>query len=191
MAVVLVGCEVSQMVTLAFEEKGHEAFSCDLKPCTGWRPDIHLQMNVFDALLLRHWDLVIVHPPCTYTAISGNRWYHKSDKRRFGAQFTANLWAAAGSVCDCVALEQPRTVVQSVIGKKSQSIHPWQFGHGETKETWLWLKGLPLLTPTDIVDGRVPRIWKMSPNVNRQELRSTTYPGIAAAMADQWGKLFT
>jgi len=131
-------------------------------------------------------DLIIMHPPCTYTALSGNRWYWNSDKRIKGATFCKQLWLLACKKCSKVALEQPKTIMQKYIGKRSQIIHPWQFGHGETKETWLWLHGLPLLEPTNIADGRENRIWKMPPSKDRSKLRSKTYPGIAEAMAFQW-----
>lgn len=184
---VLIGFEESQEVCKAFVAKGHNAYSCDLKPCSGRLPDRHLQMDIFKAINMKKWDLIILHPPCTYTALCGNRWYYDGPLRQEGIDLCRRAWEAACSVCGLVALEQPKTIMQRYIGKRSQTIHPWQFGHGETKETWLWLKGLPLLVPTEIVDGRENKIWKMPPSKNRSELRSKTYPGIARAIADQWG----
>lgn len=186
---VLIGFEESQEVCKAFRVKGHNAFSCDIKECSGGHPEWHLQMDIFEAIDLKKWDRIILHAPCTYTALCGNRWYWKSPLRPEGIKLCKDSWDASNAVCDQVVLEQPKTIMQRFIGKKSQVIQPWQFGHGETKETWLWVNGLPLLTPTDIVDGRENRIWKMPPSDDRQKLRSKTYPGIAKAMADQWGQL--
>ena len=154
--------------------------------CSGGKPEWHLPMDIFQAINLKKWDLIILHPPCTYTALCGNRWYWNSPLRLEGIELCKRSWEAACAVCDAVVLEQPKTIMQKYIGKRSQTIHPWQFGHGETKETWLWIKGLPLLQPTNIVDGRENRIWKMPPSANRQELRSKTYPGIASAFASQY-----
>ena len=187
---ILLGFEESQAVVIEFRKKGHNAYSCDLKECSGGHPEWHLQIDIFEALNFMKWDLIILHPPCTYTAVSGNRWYHDSPLRLEGAELCKQAWTQANQVCDRVGLEQPKTVMQRFIGKKSQVIHPWQFGHGETKETWLWLNGLPDLIPTDIVEGRENKIWKMAPTKDpeeRRKQRSKTYLGIAKAMADQWG----
>lgn len=183
---VLVGFEESQAVCIAFRRKGHEAYSCDIEPCSGGHPEWHLKMDIFKAIRLGKWDLIILHPPCTYTAICGNRWYWNSPLRQEGVSLCKKSWDESKKVCDKVALEQPKTIMQRYIGKKSQVIHPYQFGHGETKETWLWLYGLPPLNPTDIVEGRENRIWKMPPTENRGKLRAKTYQGIADAMANQW-----
>lgn len=185
---VLVGCEESQEVTAAFIALGHNAMSCDIA-YPGAKGLPHYQGDIFEALKLRKWDLIILHPPCTFTSLSGNRWYWNSPLRIQGANFCKDLWNAACAICDLVALEQPKTIMQRYIGEYSQSIQPYQFGHGETKETWLWLKGLPNLRPTNKVDGRETRIWKMPPSPDRQRLRSRTYPGIAQAMAQQWGTI--
>lgn len=173
----------------AFRAKGHEAYSCDIQKCSGGRPEWHLHMDVFDSFdyFGTKWDLIILHPPCTFTAICGNRWYWDSPERIEGIELCKNAWEVACEASDKVALEQPKTIMQRFIGPKSQVIHPWQFGHGETKETWLWLRGLYELEPTNIADGRENRIWKMPPSKDRQKLRSKTYPGIAQAMAEQWG----
>lgn len=181
---VLVGCEESGVVRDAFIALGHDAVSCDLLPSR--KPGQHIQADIFVALRER-WDLIVLHPPCTYTALCGNRHYWNSPLRIEGVEFCKRAWEVACSVCDKVVLEQPKTVMQRYIGKRSQTVHPWQFGHGETKETWLWVKGLPLLQPTNIVEGREQRIWKMPPSETRQRDRSVTYEGIAAAMAEQWG----
>ena len=184
---ILIGFEESQVITIEFRKLGHDAFSCDLQKCSGGHPEWHLQIDIFDAIHLKKWDLIILHPPCTYTALCGNRWYWNSELRTEGIKLCKDSWDAACLVCDKVALEQPKTIMQRFIGKRSQTINPWQFGHGETKETWIWLKGLPQLKSTDIVDGRENRIWKMPPSKDRQKLRSKTYPGIAKAIAEQYG----
>lgn len=183
---VLIGFEESQAITVELRKLGVNAFSCDLQSPSGGFPEYHLQMDIFEAIHSRKWDMIILHPPCTFTALCGNRWYYDSPLRIEGVELCKKAWEEACEVCDFVALEQPKTIMQRYIGKKSQVIHPWQFGHGETKETWLWLKNLPELKPTDIVDGRENRIWKMSPSKDRQKLRSKTYPGIAKAIAVQW-----
>lgn len=182
---VLVGCEESQEVTAAFIALGHDAMSCD-KYYPGAKGLPHYQGDLFD-VLCDGWDLVILHPPCTYTALCGNRWYWNSPLRPQGIEFCKRAWDAACLYSGKVALEQPKTIMQKHIGKRSQTIHPYQFGHGETKETWLWLKNLPPLSPTNEVEGRENRIWKMTPSPERQRERSRTCPGIAKAMAEQWG----
>jgi len=187
--IALVGFEESQATTIELRKLGIEAYSCDTQESSGGHPEWHLQMDIFDAIKLKKWDLIILHPPCTFTALCGNRWYHNSVLRIEGIKLCKDSWDAACAVCDCVALEQPKTIMQRYIGKRSQAIQPWQFGHGETKDTWLWLKGLPLLEPTDIVEGRENKVWKMPPSADRQKLRSKTYPGIAKAFATQWGGL--
>lgn len=183
---VLVGFEESQAITIELRKLGVNAFSCDLQSSSGSFPEYHLQMDIFEAIHSRKWDMIILHPPCTFTALCGNRWYYDSPLRIEGIELCKRAWEEACKVSEFVALEQPKTIMQRYIGKKNQVIHPWQFGHGETKETWLWLKNLPELKPTDIVDGRENRIWKMPPSKDRQKLRSKTYPGIAKAIAEQW-----
>ncbi len=184
---ILIGCEESQAVCIEFRKLGHEAWSCDKEIAGGGHSEWHLQMDILDAIYLYKWDIIILHCPCTYTAVCGNRWYWNSPLRNKGIRFCKKCWVAAISVCDKVVLEQPKTIMQRYIGKKSQAIHPWQFGHGEKKETWLWIRGLPLLVPTKIVKGREQRIFLMSPSIDRGKFRSKTYPGIAKAMARQWG----
>ncbi len=186
---ILVGFEESQAICIEMRAKGHEAYSCDIQDCSGGHPEWHLKMDIFKAIYLKKWDMIILHPPCTFTALCGNRWYWNKPERTEGISLCKRSWEAACDVCNRVGLEQPKTIMQRYLGKRSQTIHPWQFGHGETKETWLWLKGLPLLQPTNIVEGRENKIWKMSPSPERAKLRSKTYEGVAKAMADQWSIL--
>ena len=186
---VLLGFEESQISCIEFRKRGHNAFSCDIQDCSGGHPEWHLKMDIFEAIHLRKWDLIILHPPCTYTALCGNRWYWNSPKRLEGIDLCKRSWEEACKVCDRVLLEQPKTIMQRYIGKRSQKIQPYQYGHGETKETWLWLKGLPLLIPTNEVEGRENKIWKMTPSPDRGKLRSKTYQGIAEAFATQYGIL--
>ncbi|RPJ29433.1 MAG: hypothetical protein EHM33_00880 [Chloroflexi bacterium] len=189
---VLVGFEQSQEVAAAFIAAGHNAMSCDLY-YPGAKGLPHYQGDFFD-LLCKRWDLIIIHPPCTYTSLSGNRWYWNSPLRLEGAELCAHAWNEARKWSPKVALEQPKTIMQRYIGKRSQIIQPWMFGHPETKETWLWLWGLPPLEETDNVyelmltlpKKKRHRIWQMTPGPERQRERSKTYPGIAQAMT-QWG----
>lgn len=181
---VLIACEYSGVVRDAFRAKGHDAMSCDLLPTDVDGP--HYQGDVCD-VLNDGWDLMVAHPPCTDLAVSGAR--HFAEKIADGRQqraldFVRMLMDAP---IDRIALENPISVISSKIRKPDQIIQPWQFGHGETKATCLWLKGLPKLTPTNIVAGREQRVWKMPPSADRWKLSSTTFAGIAAAMADQWG----
>lgn len=191
---ILVGCEESQEECKAFRKLGHEAYSCDILPCSGGHPEWHIQGDVIDAILSREWDVIILHPPCTALAVSGNRWYGKQMPRhreRIRAViWTVKLWNLSLSVCNKVALENPVGVLSNYIKNTTpQYIQPWQFGHGETKRTGLWLQGLAELRPTNIVEGREQKIWKMPPSADRAKLRSKAYPGIAKAMAEQWGGL--
>lgn len=184
---ILIACEESQEVCKAFRAKGHEAYSCDLQECSGSHPEWHIKDDCRKAINSKKWDLIIIHTPCTFTALCGNRWYWNNPLRIEGINFTKEVYELAKSVCDKVVLEQPKTIMQKYIGKRTQKIQPYLFGHGETKETWLWINGLPLLEPTNIVEGRENRIWKMPPSSDRSKERSKTYSGIAKAMADQWG----
>lgn len=180
---VLVACEYSGTVRDAFRARGHEAMSCDLLPTD--KPGPHYQGPVQD-ILGEGWDLMIAHPPCTHLAVSGARWF--KDKAQEQAEALAFVRLLLDAPIPRIALENPVSVISSRIRKPDQIIQPWQFGHGETKATCLWLKGLPKLVPTDIVEGREARIHKMPPSADRWKLRSATYQGIANAMADQWGK---
>ena len=183
---VLIGCEESQVVCKAFRDKGYEAYSCDLIETRG-NPDWHIQGDIMDNL--EGWDLIILHPDCTEMAVSGNRWYGKGmkyhNKRLEALDWTHTLWFKAINACDKVAMENPVSVLFKQI-KAKQYIQPWQFGHGETKKTGLALYGLPELKPTNIVEGREARVWKMAPGPNRKRDRSKTFDGIAKAMVDQW-----
>ncbi len=184
---ILVGCEESQAVTTAFRELGFEAYSCDLLPCSGGHPEWHLQMDVFEAIKLKKWDAAIFFPPCTDLAVSGARWF--AEKQKDGRQQASIKFFWDIVQCDIIriAIENPIGIMSTEYRKPDQIIQPWQFGHGETKSTCLWLRGLPPLRPTNIVEGREGRIWKMPPSANRATERSKTYSGIAKAMASQWG----
>lgn len=181
---VLVACEYSGRVRDAFIANGHDAMSCDLLPTDAFGP--HYQGDVFD-IINDGWDLMIAHPPCTDLAVSGAR--HFAAKIADGRQGRALDFVRMllNAPIDKIALENPISIISSKIRKPDQIIQPWQFGHGETKATCLWLKGLPKLVPTDIVDGREQRIWRLPPSKDRWKIRSATFPGIAKAMADQWG----
>jgi hypothetical protein len=190
---ILVGFEESQEVAAAFIAAGHDAMSCDLH-YPGAKGLPHYQGDVFD-VIDRGWDLIILHPPCTFTAICGNRWYWNSPLRPKGIELCKRAWNVAREYSGMVALEQPKTIMQKYIGRRSQAIQPYQFGHLETKETWLWLHGLPQLLPTDDVYEEMMKLTKaqrsrvhyMTPGPERQRERSRTYTGIAQAMAAQWG----
>jgi len=184
---ILVACEFTQIVCKAFRDRGHEAYSCDILPTEG-NPDWHIQGDVLE-ILDDGWDLMIAHPPCTRICNSGVRWLAERD-----------LWNDLDRACeffnslmnapiDKIAIENPIPHKYAVkkIGKYDQIIQPWQFGHGETKATCLWLKGLRKLGTTRLVAGREHRIHNMPRNAERGKLRSRTFPGIAKAMVEQWG----
>lgn len=178
---VLVACEYSGTVRDAFIANGHDAMSCDLLPTDKEGP--HYQGDVFD-IIGDGWDLMIAHPPCTHLAVSGARWFKDKQKEQLEAlDFVRRLLDAD---IPRIALENPISIISSKIRKPDQIIQPWQFGHGETKATCLWLKGLPNLVPTNIVEGREARVHKMPPSPNRWKERSRTFTGIAEAMALQW-----
>ena len=184
---VLVGCEYSGKVRQAFRNLGHDAWSCDLLPSDD-NSKYHIQNDVIP-LLNDGWDLAIFHPPCTHLAVSGAR--HFAAKKASGVQQAALDFVKVllSAPIDKIALENPVSIISSRIRKPDQIIQPWQFGHGETKATCLWLKNLPLLNPTNIVSGRENRIHKMPPSADRWKKRSETYKGIADAMASQWGNV--
>lgn len=179
---VLVACEFSGIVRDAFKARGHDAWSCDLLPTE--QPSQHIQGDVLE-ILEDGWDIIIAHPPCTYLAVSGARWWETKQVEQRKAIFFFMSLAEADIPKICV--ENPVGVMSTFWRKPDQYIQPWQFGHGETKKTGLWLKNLPKLKPTNIVDSREARIHKMPPSKNRGKLRSITYQGIADAMAEQWG----
>lgn len=185
---ILIACEESQTVCIEFRKLGHEAYSCDILPCSGLHPEYHLQQDVTE-LLRQEWDMIIAFPPCTDLCVSGAK--HFARKRLDGSQARSIefFMMFAFNKCPLIAIENPVGIMSSNFRKPNQIIQPWQFGHGEVKSTCLWLKGLPKLIPTDVVNGRDQRIWRLSPSENRAKLRSKTFPGIAAAMAEQWGNL--
>lgn len=182
---ILVACEESQAVTIELRRLGHEAYSCDIEPCSGGHPEWHLQVDALELLKMK-WDMILAFPPCTHLAVSGARYFEQ--KRKDGRQQAAIDFFMRFANADCpkIAIENPVGIMSSVWRKPDQIIQPWQFGHGETKKTCLWLKGIPLLVPTNIVDGREQRIWKMPPSEDRAKNRAKTFPGIARAMAEQW-----
>ena len=204
---VLVACEESQRVCIAFREKGHEAYSCDILECSGGHPEWHIQDDVLKHLG-GNWDLVIAHPPCTYLTVAANKYYNVE---KYGDKAKIRQWERQKAIgffmefvtsliyCDKVAIENPIGVMSTYYQKPTQIIQPYQFGHPERKATCLWLKGLPPLQPTNIVepdiithpsgktDSRLHyETFKLSP-AERSKMRSKTFEGIAKAMAEQWG----
>ena len=178
---VLVACEYSGAVRDAFRREGCIAFSCDL--LASEEPGAHYRCDVRE-VLSRGWDIMVAHPPCTHLSVSGARWFREKQAEQAEAlDFVRMLMAAP---IPFIAIENPISIISSQIRKPDQIVQPWQFGHGETKATCLWLKGLPPLEPTDIVAGREARIHKMPPGPDRWKERSRTFAGIAAAMAEQW-----
>jgi hypothetical protein len=214
---VLFACEESQAGCKAFRELGHEAYSCDIERCSGGHPEWHIWGDTIRLLngncrfmtmdrkyhsIEGKWDMIIAFPPCTHLAVSGARHFEK--KRNDGRQREAIEFFLKFLTADCdrIAIENPINIISgdyirkwfpdivkeyALPRKPNQIIQPWQFGHGETKATCLWLKNLPNLIPTDIVEGREQRIWRMPPSPERAKIRSKTFPGIAKAMAEQWG----
>jgi hypothetical protein len=183
---VLVACEYSGRVRDAFIRKGHDAISCDFEPQESLGPGQHFRTDVL-GLLGAGWDMMIAFPPCTDLAVSGARWF--PEKRRNGSQQKSIdfFMRLANAPIPKIAIENPIGIMSTVWRKPDEIIQPWQFGHGETKATCLWLKGLPFLKPTNIVKGREAKVHRMPPGPNRWKDRSRTYQGIADAMADQWG----
>jgi site-specific DNA-cytosine methylase len=184
---ILIACEYSGTVRDAFLAKGHYAMSCDLLPTDV--PGPHHQVDVFE-VIGEGWDLMVAHPPCTHLSVSGARWFHlKREEQSKALEFVQRLLDAP---IPRIALENPVSIISSRIRKPDQIIQPWQYGHGETKATCLWLKNLPCLTPTNIVDGREQNIWMVRGKPKGMpvwKFRSKTYQGIAEAMATQWGDL--
>lgn len=207
---ILVACEESQAVTIELRRLGHEAYSCDIEECSGGHPEWHIREDVSFLLdgncgfrtadNIYHkqdgsWDMLIAFPPCTYLTVAGNRWfnvekYGDTAVERYVRREEAIVFfkLIANANCEKIAIENPVGIMSTEYRKPDQIIQPWQFGHGETKKTCLWLKGLPKLEPTNIVDGREQRIWKMPPGKDRAKMRSKTFLGIAKAMAEQWAK---
>ena len=182
-------CEFSGVVRYEFRKRGHDAHSCDLLPAED-RSGFHYWRDVREVLAdprVPAWDLMIAHPPCTFLSSSGARWHAQRQREQLDAlAFVADLMAAP---IPRIAIENPIGVLSTYIRKPDQIIQPWMFGHGETKATCLWLKNLPKLVPTNVVEGRVARVHREPPGPERWKNRSRTYEGIAAAMADQWGSL--
>lgn len=193
---VLVACEESQEVCKAFRELGHEAYSCDIEPCSGGHPEWHLQCDALEMLKLQ-WDMIIAHPPCTHLSSSGARWF--PEKRADGRQQQSIDFFMSFTQADCprIAVENPVGIMSTQYRKPDQIIQPWMFGHPEKKATCLWLKGLPKLEPTNDVSAymrtlpknRQERLHYLSPGPDRARIRSRTFPGIAKAMAEQWGRI--
>ena len=205
---VLVACEESQAVCNEFRKLGHEAYSCDIVPCSGGRPEWHLQQDVLP-LLKEKWDMIIAFPPCTYLTVTGNRWFNidrygeKAIQRHKERKDAIDFFMAfANADCEKIAIENPVGIMSSEWRKPNQIINPWQFGDAFEKKTCLWLKGLPELKPTNIVEipprkrfdsGKSMPSWYAEawnlPKEERAKLRSKTFPGIARAMAEQWGAI--
>lgn len=213
---ILVGCEESQAVCIELRKLGHEAFSCDLQECSGGHPEWHLQMDVFEAIKLKRWDAAIFFPDCTYLTNTANKWYKDQPKRKSGALVGSERREArrkainfAIRLFNCeipkIAMENPIGILSTEFRKPNQIVQPFQFGHAERKSTCLWLKGLPKLKPTNVVEPVVyvaagknyspthynskrslNRLDCLPPGKERSKLRSKTYPGIAKAMAVQW-----
>lgn len=206
---IIIGCEESQAICKAFRDAGHEAYSCDLQPCSGGHPEWHLQGDIFD-FLREEWDMMIVHPPCTYLTVTANKWLKDQPKRASGVLVGAERREAQEEAVDFfiglanapikyICLENPVGIMSTRYRKPDQIIQPFQFGHPEPKKTCLWLKNLPPLKPTEVVEPdyhisksgkKLARWYYMpSPSAERQKNRSKTFEGVAKAMADQWGAL--
>jgi len=217
MALILLGCEESQAVTIELRKLGHEAYSCDIRECTGGHPEWHLKMDLFEAIKLKDWDLLIAFPPCTYLAVTGNKWYyhpddkhlpydqrrphpkhpHRREKRENAVKFFMDI---ANSDVDRIAIENPVGIMSTRWRKPDQYVQPYYFGDPFSKKTGLWLKNLPKLEPTNIVDvgeyvtyesgKRMPKwyadLYKLTPE-ERAVVRSKTFKGLAEQMAKQWG----
>ena len=202
---VLIACEESQAVTIEFRKLGHEAYSCDLYECSGGHPEWHIQGDVLP-LLKQEWDMIIAFPPCTYLTVTGNRWFNierygeKAIQRHKDREEAIKFFMEfVNAKCERIAIENPVGAMSTVYKKPTQIIQPYMFGDTERKTTCLWLKGLPKLKPTNIVkpelytykDGRTDGLWHVKtiglPAGERSRIRSKTFPGIAKAMAIQWG----
>lgn len=202
---ILVACEESQAVTKELRKLGHEAYSCDIEPCSGGYPEWHLQQDVIP-LLKEKWDMIIAFPPCTYLTNTGNSWFNiekygdKAVERYRLREEAINFFMAfVNADCEKIAIENPVGCMSTRYKKPNQIIHPYMFGDAERKGTCLWLKGLPNLVPTNIVEPRIIKYkngkgtdspWHMEtmklPPKERAKMRSKTFPGIAKAMAEQW-----
>lgn len=196
---ILVGCEESQAVCIEFRKRGHEAYSCDLQECSGGHPEWHLLGDI-RKYIFRGWDLFIGHPPCTYLCNSGVRWLkgnpHRYEKMVEASEFFKMMWGWSEIPIDKICLENPIPHKHAKLPPYTQLIQPWMFGDGEVKATCLWLHNLPkliynkesnLFGDKTVSDGREAKVHKMAPSPERSKLRSKTFPGIAKAMAEQWG----
>jgi hypothetical protein len=203
---VLVACEESQAVTTELRALGHEAYSCDILPCSGAHPEWHLEQDVLP-LLDQQWDMIIAFPPCTHLAVSGAAWFEqkrKDGRQQQGVDFFMRFATILPSKCPRVAIENPVGIMSRVWRKPDQVIQPYMFGDPYSKKTCLWLRGLPLLEPTNVVepgervvfgsgksmDKWYADLWKLPP-AERAKARSKTFPGIARAMAEQWAPRVT
>lgn len=191
---VLVACEESQAVTIAFRKLGIEAYSCDILPCSGGHPEWHIEGDVLPVLRSQQWDLVIAFPPCTDLAVSGARYFKEKQADGRQPRSIEFFMQFANAPCDRIAIENPIGIMSRLFRKPDQIIQPFQFGHPESKATCLWLKNLPKLVPTKILE-KTGKYWenqtpsgqnKLGPSPDRAKLRSKTYAGIAEAMATQW-----
>jgi len=213
---ILIACEESQTVCKAFRAKGHEAYSCDILPCSGGHPEWHIQCDIFESIYSHEWELLIAHPPCTYLTVTANKWLKDQPARKSGALVGESRRKARDEAIDffikiynCgikkIAIENPIGCISSIFKKPTQIIQPYQFGHAERKATCLWLINLPVLNYTNVVEpisymaaGKkyspthynskrsLNRLDCLPPGKERSKLRSTTFPGIAQAMANQW-----
>lgn len=208
---VLVACEESQRVCTEFRRLGHEAYSCDIQECSGGRPEWHIMGDVLEILngkcvfrtcdgklheQHRNWDLIIAHPPCTYISNAGARFLYPAgvlneDRLRKGIEATHFFMAFFYADCERIAIENPVPSSVYMLPKYTQTIQPWMFGHPFKKKTCLWLKGLPPLLPTEIViereSSKIAGNWFNAGGKDRQKNRAKTFPGIAKAIAEQWG----
>ena len=191
MGPVLIGCEESQTICKAFRDTGYEAYSCDLLPTRG-NPEWHYQQDIMEVIPTRQWALIILHPDCTAMSLSGNRWYGRNmpmhHKRGDAIEWTVKLWDLAKKHSPRVALENPTSVIFKHLNAPVFYLQPHDHGHGETKKTGFALHNLEPLKPSNKVDGREHRIWKMPPSQTRKRDRSETFAGVAMAIVQQWGK---
>jgi hypothetical protein len=206
---ILVACEESQAVTIELRKLGHEAYSCDIEPCSGGHPEWHIQSDAIPILggwsciktaneahheIVGRWDMIIAFPPCTHLAVSGAAWFEQKRKDGRQQQGIDFFMKFVNADCARIAIENPVGIMSTRWRKPDQIIHPWQFGHPEKKATCLWLEGLPLLSPTEDVrrymetlpKSKQQRLHYLPPSADRAKLRSKTFPGIAKAMAEQW-----
>lgn len=200
---VILSCEESQAVAIEFRRLGHEAYSCDLMDCSGGHPEWHIKDDAIKTIDNQKWDLVISFPPCTDLTVSGARWFDKkrlSGEQEESIRFFIDIWKRSNCTENPIGImnggeyikkwfpELHKNLIELGFPfKPNQIVHPYHFGHGETKSTCFWLNGIKPLVPTNIVSGREQRIWKLPPTPDRAKLRSKTFPGIAKAMAEQWG----